>query len=190
MKLIGVLLAAALAAPLFADDLTVNLLPSTETGFLGSTFPFPVVFTGTLIDNDILNTCDGDFVDCLYLNNITIAFDQPATASDFTFLDGIFYSNVSPAFLSDDGPGSGGSGLYYSYVDIPIFGIQVDPNTPVGDYTGTVSIEGAIDDPANTTTILATETWQLNIVTPEPASFALTLVGLAAAALLAKRAAA
>jgi hypothetical protein len=189
MKLIGVLLVAALAAPLFADDLTFNLLPSTETGFLGSTFPFPVVFAGTLIDNDTLNTCDGDFVDCLYLNNITITFDQPATASDFTFLDGIFYSDV-PQLFSDDGPGSEGSGLYYSYGDAPIFGIQVDPNTPVGDYTGTVSIEGAIDDSANTTTVLATVAWQLDVVAPEPASFALTLVGLAAAALLAKRAAA
>jgi hypothetical protein len=189
MKLLKVLLVAALAAPLFAGDLTFTLLPSTETGVLGSTFPFSVVFGGTLIDNDTLNTCDPDFVDCLYLNNITITFDQTATASDFTFLDGIFYNNAAGIF-SDDGPGSGGSGLYYSYGVGPIFGIQVDPNTPVGVYTGTVSIEGAIDNSGDTTDILATEPWQLDVVAPEPATSLLTLVGLAAAALLAKRAAA
>jgi hypothetical protein len=159
------------------NDLSFSISPVTESG-QPTTFPVSIPFSGTLTDNDTANTCDSSFTDCLYLNNIGITFNpsDPTYTSTYLSLDTFPFFNELPLgqFLSDDGP----TGPYYTETGT-IFGIYIDPNTPVGVYTGEVTIYGGIDDP-NANVTLGSVDFTLNVIAPEPAPFGLALLGLAA----------
>jgi hypothetical protein len=174
----GVGLIAFFATRMYASSLTFTLSPSfdTEKAYTAGT----ALFTGTLTDTDTANTCDGENVDCLYLNFISFSFDQDTSTSHLSPNFDQFVLNV-PGSFSDDGSGS------YSGI---IFGINIAPNTPAGVYTGTVTISGGYDDPNDPPTLnnpLATTSFTLNVVSPEPADFGLAILGIAAIVLAKRR---
>lgn len=169
------ILAVALCAPVSASSLDFSLSPIMESG-QPTTYPLTVDFIGTLTDTDTSDLCDNTFTNCLYLNGISFSFDSSTAMSHLSGDSDPFYSlgATSPgAILSDD---STGSGLYYTETG-PVFGITIAPDTPIGYYTGSVTILGGIDsqtamDP------LATATFAIDVV-PEPAAGALAFFGLA-----------
>jgi hypothetical protein len=174
----GVLLLALLVARVEASSLSFTLSPAVEDG-QATTFPVTVPFSGTLTDTDTADTCDSENVDCLYLNFITFSFDQSTATSNLSGNIDEFYINV-PGVLSDDG-------IFNSYTGT-IFGITIEPDTPLGDYTGTVSVYGGYDS-QTADNLLATDSWTV-VVAPEPAAFGLAIAGLAAIVLAKRRASA
>jgi hypothetical protein len=184
MKPIQIAMIAALAALPLPAQLTFTLNPATETG-TPAPFTLATDFSGTLFDTDTLNTCDSLFTNCLYLNSIdNLTFDpsDPAGTASYLTLDTNPFYNVLPfgagcpggSILSDDSTGSGA----YDTCSGPIFGIDLAPNTPVGVYTGEITIYGGIDDPS-ANNALATASWTLDVV-PEPTSLGLSVLGVAA----------
>ena len=171
-----VLLVALLATSLYGSSLSFTLSPSVE---VGRTAPFPVSldFSGTLTDTDTGGFCDRELTNCLYLNFISFSFDQDTAVSHLSGDPVDFYlANSQFGFLSDGGPFDTFTGN--------IFGIVVQPDTPLGVYTGSVSIFGGYDDSA-ANNFLASQSFTV-VVAPEPADFGLAITGLAAV-LLAKR---
>jgi PEP-CTERM motif len=171
MRLAAIFIATAFAAlPACAGQLTFTLNPAIESGQT-STFPFTVDFTGSLTDTSTLNTCDADSTDCLFLN--AIGLDPSSFLPSFlTFDANDFYNNV-PGLLSDDGIPA------FDSVTTQIFGIQIQPNAVPGTYSGAVDIFGAIDDPGNTTNLLAVADFSV-VVVPEPSAWCLAMLGLGA----------
>jgi hypothetical protein len=171
MRLVGILFLTAFAAlSAAASILTFTLNPAIESTHV-STFPVTVDFTGTLTYTNTLDTCDTDFTDCLFLNNI--GFDPASSLPSFLTLEiNSFFNNV-PGLLSDD------SIPDFDSVTAQIFGIQIQPNATPGTYEGAVDIFGAIDDPSNTTNLLAVANFTV-VVVPEPAAWCLGMLGFAA----------
>jgi MYXO-CTERM domain-containing protein len=203
MKILHTLIVAAIVAmPSWASDLTFTLNPSSETwspGFLGVSVPY----TGTLIDTGAGDLCDNGGAGCIYLNNVVLNFDptDPAGIANFLTLDvGLFDNTLqnapSGSALSDDGPNSmTGSGLFYMMADQPIFGIEVAPGTPQGIFTGNATIYGGVTyfgDPngPGLNDPLASAKFTLAVVAPEPSPFGLAILGLGAVALVRRRVAA
>jgi len=178
MKALLVLLLAAVAAPRVQAELIFALDPTVET-LVPGTFPFSVGFSGTLTDTEPGDVCDssGFTAGCLNLNDISFTFDQNQAVSLLSADSNPFFNNIA-GFLS-------GQDSSFNTVSGTVFGIIVDPATPFGTYTGTVSIigeEGVAGD-SSSNTVLATENWTLKVV-PEPAPFGLALLGLASIALV------
>jgi len=176
MKMVRVLLFAALVAlPVGASSLTFTLTPALETATPQS-FPVSVGFSGTLTDTDAGDICDnsGFTSGCLNLNDISFTFDQNPGVSLLTGDSDPFFNNIAGFFSGQGNPS-------FDSVSGVVFGIVVAPNTPIGVYTGTVSIVGEVgavgDSSANT--VLDTENWTLDVA-PEPAPFGLMIVGLGA----------
>jgi hypothetical protein len=108
-----VFLAALLAARVQASSLSFTLDAPYAVGQPGAS-PVEVFFSGSLIDNDTANTCDGDFVDCLYLNAVSFSFDQSTATSHLSpDFDSFVVSGV-PGSLSDDGPDPSANGVLAS----------------------------------------------------------------------------
>lgn len=109
-------LALLLAAPARAD-LMFDLTPAAQSG-VGSN---EAIFTGMLSNT---SPTDG-----LFLNNIQ--FDFIDEAGDYLAADtNVFFANVPGILL----PGE-------TYTDV-VFGVIIDPETPPGQYFGTVTIQG------------------------------------------------
>jgi hypothetical protein len=176
----SVVLFALLAVHAHASSLLFTLSPAEESGQTTHA-PVDVFFSGTLTDTDTTDTCDNDNVNCLYLNFISFTFDQSTATSHLSPDTDQFYLANVPGFLSDDGASSG---LYDTYTG-NIFGINIAPDTPIGTYTGTVSIYGGYDD-SQANNLLASQTWTV-VASPEPADFGLAMAGLAALVLAKRR---
>jgi hypothetical protein len=90
-----------------------------------------------------------------------------------------FFSDIA-GFLSGQGNPA------FDSVSGEAFGVVVAPDTPLGIYTGTISILGNVSFAGDTSsnTVLDTENWTLNVVAPAPAPLALMIVGLAAIVLV------
>ena len=180
-----VFLLALTALPLFAQDLSFTL--DSDFG-LGSTpdlaaSPGPpclppacVLFSGTLLDNDT----DGSF---LSLEDISVTFlPDPASGGltpDNTFEDGdVPFLLIGDPDYQDDGAPAPNE---YSG---PIFGIDIAPGTPMGDYTGTVTIDvaGGTGDP-DFNGFTVSQQITVDVAAPEPATGWITPAGLAAVAL-------
>jgi hypothetical protein len=171
MRLVGILFLTAFAAhPAAASILTFTLNPAIESTRV-FTFPVTVDFTGILTYTNTLNTCDMGFTDCLFLNRIGL--DPSSSLPSFLTLDTDDFFNDVPGVLSDD------SIMDFDSVTTQIFGIQIQPNATPGTYEGTVDIFGAIDDPSNTTSLLAVANFTV-VVVPEPSAWCLGMLGLAA----------
>ena len=120
MRLKTFMLLSALALLLCAAparaDLVFVLTPASQSG-IGTN---EVFFTGTLT-----NTC----LTTNFLNNIQFSFTNTAT-NYLTADTNVFFANVPGILL----PGE-------TYTDV-VLGIAVNPATPPGNYSGTVTIQG------------------------------------------------
>ncbi|HLX95255.1 MAG TPA: hypothetical protein VKU37_05880 [Verrucomicrobiae bacterium] len=128
-------------------DLAFTLTPAVQSG-LGSN---EVIFAGVLTNTSL--------TDNLFLNNIQVSFTGIATnylAADTN----VFFANVPGILL----PGE-------TYGDV-VFGIAINPATPLGQYFGIVTLQGGTNIFAATN--LAGPTFE---VTLSPAALTLALAG-------------
>jgi hypothetical protein len=167
------LVAAALlglSAPAFGS-LTFVLSPSVEVSPPGTdpatceaTGVAPcVIFSGTLADTD------ADNLYYIALEDISVSFTNPSDSAYFT-LDNTFFDDV-PGGLEGDTLNNPFPNSYSG----PIFGIDIDPSTPVGVYSemAVISAAGGDGDPGYDG-FTVEEGFTVIISSPEPAS-ALTL---------------
>ena len=151
MRIYTFILAALLiAGGLRANDVFIGLDISTVTLNPGQTF----TFSGT-ITNDDLSTVD--------LNNIDVTLDGS-----------LFQVDPSPFF---SGPPTVAGGA--STPSFPLFSVTVDLpyNAPLGIQTGTLTILGGVEigntyDPT-VQDFLGSTTFNVNVSTPEPSTFAM-----------------
>lgn len=164
--LLGAAALALFAAPAWAG-LAFQLQPSVGSGRPGT---IPVIFAGTLVDTDT----DQSF---LFLNDISIVFTPPAadlsadpTGQTPTSPNTFFFNNVPGTLIGDGDP------IDTTYTG-PIFEIYIAPGTPLGDYTGVISILGGYNGPGVDLDTLASVNFHV-LVVQEPATMALWLIGL------------
>lgn len=113
------MLLPALALPLSAaqaQNLSFNLTPAAQSG-VGTG---EVYFTGALTNTGLTTN---------FLNSVQFAFTGAAT-NYFTADTNVFYANVPGIFLPGD-----------AYTDV-VYGVVINPATPPGNYSGTVTIQG------------------------------------------------
>jgi hypothetical protein len=127
-------------------DLSFSLTPAVQSG-VGTN---EVFFTGALTNTSLTTN---------FLNNIQITFTTAAT-NYFTADTNVFFANVPGILL----PGE-------TYADV-VFGIAVNPATPPGNYSGTVTIQGGTN--IFDATILSGQTFQISL---PPAALAAALSG-------------
>jgi PEP-CTERM motif len=167
---IGFLFALSLVSSnVRASDLFLQLDSPTLTGGPGDT----LTFSGTIVNND-------DFA--IDLNGIDISLNGMFTTDNTLFFFG-------PASI-DAPPGT-------ETVDFELFSVTVnDPYTdPLGIQTGTATILGNVETNGmpdlNAQNPLGSATFNVDVTTPEPSSFAMmmlaSLAGAAAAATLISR---
>jgi hypothetical protein len=161
----------ALAPPAFCS-LILTLSPSTLSGVPGGS----VIFSGTIVDTDAGTVHNGDFV---YLNDIAVIFDPPGD-SLLSAPDTFFINTVPGDLIGDTNP------IDNTYSG-PIFEVDIAPNTPAGTYTGTFSILGGYTEPLADFDVLATQTFQVVVPAPEPATAGLLLLPLAGLAAVIRR---
>ena len=149
---VGMLLAVAL--PSFSAMLfTLNNSPFSA--YAGDT----VIFLGTITPDTGAD---------IFLNGISYTYNGGAGA----YLTGdlaTFTNNVPGLFLTTDSPYTG-----------PVFSIAIDPLTPVGTYTGTVTLRGGADQFADSAIVSAP--FEVDVLAPEPGSIGLGLAGIAVVA--------
>jgi hypothetical protein len=113
-------LALMISAASMQADLAFILTPAVQAG-VGTN---EVFFTGTLTNTSL--------TDNLFLNNIQFSFSGAAT-NYLTADTNFFFANVPGILL----PGE-------TYADA-VFGIVINPATPSGSYSGTVTMQGGPD---------------------------------------------
>ncbi|HKX49725.1 MAG TPA: PEP-CTERM sorting domain-containing protein [Candidatus Binatia bacterium] len=153
---------AILPAAVKADPITLTLDP-THSVAQGSS----VTYSGSLSNGGL----PGRFI-----NAVSLTYTGPA---GITFNDSAFFTNV-PAFL-----GSGATTGVVSFFDV-----FADLLIPPGNYIGSFSVLGGVDDQDQN--ILATQEFTIMVTPsgppiPEPASMLLLASGLAGAAALRRR---
>ncbi len=145
---VGMLLAVAL--PSFSAMLfTLNNSPISA--YAGDT----VTFLGTITP---------DTASDIFLNGISYTYNAGAGA--YLTGDQTTFFNVPGAFFTTDSPYTG-----------PVFSIAINPLTPVGAYTGTVTLRGGADQFADSPIVSAP--FEVDVLAPEPGSIGLGLAGMA-----------
>jgi|SRR5450432_961444 hypothetical protein len=157
-KLFPLLAFLAVATPA-CGSLLFQLTPAVVTGSPG---PNPVIFQGTLTDTDT----DGSF---LFLNDIGVTFNAPG--GSFLSVDPNFFFNSVPGDLIGDGIAAD------DFYGGPVFEVFIANDTPSGNYFGNIAILGGFNGPGDTA-VLATQTFEVVVVTPEPGAALLTLTSL------------
>jgi hypothetical protein len=157
LSLIGTLLLCV--APAFGSSISLTINPSGLTGAPGD----GLTYSGTIV-------ASGD----VFLNGICFSFtatpcdDVSSPGPGFFTSDSLndtFFQNVPGIFQSGD-----------SYTG-PVFAVIIDPSAPAGTYSGTVTLLGGADPSA--VAPQGSGTFQLVILTPEPASIGYLLLGMA-----------
>src|SRR5579872_5545510 len=164
------LLSLFVAGGLFGDTFTFTLSPNKIFALPGD---LSDTFSGTITPPSSIPT---EFD----LNSICITFFsssctvQDGSDSALLTLDGTtFESNVPGLWLQGDP----------AYTGL-VFGLNLDPATPTGIYTGTAVLLGGTDQ--STFNPLGSAGFQV-VVTPEPVAWTLMLLGLAAIAMWSRR---
>jgi hypothetical protein len=118
-----------------------NLLFTLDSVIQNGTPGSEVYFTGTLTNTG---------TNPLYLNGIQFDFDSLA-APYLTGDANVFFNNTPVSLAATGTTGDSYAGQ--------IFGINVDPTTPSGTYTGSVTLTGGAD--GNATDILGTQNFEV-----------------------------
>jgi hypothetical protein len=148
------------------SDLLFTLDSIVQSGNPGD----ELIYTGTLT-----NTSSNP----LYLNGITFNFDNAAVP----YLSGdanVFNANVPLSLAA-----SGSAGDSYSGA---IFGVALDPSTPPGTYTGSVTLTGGADGNAND--VLGTQNFGVATpagAVPEASSLSMAVIGLLSVGIVRRR---
>jgi hypothetical protein len=157
------------AIPAFATGLQLTLNPAIQAGIPGGS----VIFSGTLVDTDT----DSSF---LFLNDLSVLFTPPADS--YLSVDPTFFFNTVPGDLFGDG--ITGDDTYTG----PLFEIYIAPDTPWGNYSGTINILGGYNGPgADFDPLLVTPVDFQVVVAPEPTTLLLTMAGIAGIAIIKRR---
>jgi hypothetical protein len=165
------------AAPAFGDslgDLSISLVPDTGSGSPApgtvdsgdcTLYSYCVLFSGTLTDNDT----DASL---LFVTGFDVSF-TPTPGTGSLLPDGTFGNDAQTVFIGD--PTS--SFPTYSYSGA-IFGIDIAPGTPLGEYAGVLSVytSGGTNDLGDGQTFTAPFT--VDVVAPEPSAASLIFAGL------------
>jgi hypothetical protein len=156
---------AILSIPAWAG-VTLILTPNVEIGMPGD----EVIFHGTF------NVDSGD--PDTFFNDLDFFFTTPA-GSYLTPDPNVFFS-FAPGVLCGSDPNCPAS----SVPGDPIFGLQIAPGTPSGNYFGTVTMLGGVGDPAPFDPLTSAVSFEVDVVSPEPATLLLIgpvlMAGLAA----------
>ncbi len=146
------------------SDLLFTLDSAIQSGSPGS----EVVFTGTLANTGVAP---------LFLNGIAFNFDGVGPA--YLSGDANLFLNSVPISLAASGT------VGDTYVG-PIFGVNLDPTTPYGTYTGSVMLTGGAD--GNATNLLGTQNFGMlaqppSGSVPETDTWFMAILGLMVAGL-------
>ena len=168
-------------SPAYSDDLSILLDSNSGSGSPTTGTPMPgfcvppncVLFTGTLQDNDT-------DLSVLSLNTIGITFSPSNPSSGYLTLDdNTFYNNVGALLIGDPNWLVNGEqdGFLANFYTGPVFGIDIAPGTPYGEYTAVISVNtsGGTNDTDSGQTF--TQTITVDVV-PEPAAAGLLLAAL------------
>ncbi len=174
----------AVSPALFASDIVITFAPATVIyppgleAFTcqsnGGNSPC-LAFSGAIDDIDT----DGSL---LALADIRVTLN--GAASTYLTPDNTFFNDASGLLVGDPNAATDGNPFSNTYGG-PIFGLDINPNTPWGVYTGSIQISGynLASDPGETDElVLGQQTFAVNVV-PEPFTFGLTAAGLLALAL-------
>jgi hypothetical protein len=180
-KLILLSSSLLLAMPASADLITFTLDQSTISTLPGGTFDPTCQNLATLqcviFSGNISFTTDQDY----FVYDIQIALNpaNPDGGADVTGNDNYFQANVPGAF----GPDGITSGSYSG----GLFEVDVAPDTPVGIYNGTATLVAtdSLGDPITGPDIV--QSFQVDVVTPEPGMGMLMFAGLASLAAMGRR---
>jgi hypothetical protein len=144
-------LLAILSIPAGAG-VTLVLTPNLEIGMPGD----EVTFQG----NFGVDSGDPD----TFFNDLDFSLIPPADGF-LTPDKNIFFVNA-PGSLCNNDPSCAGFTQYTG----PIFGVQIAPGTPFGDYFGTVTMLGGVGDAnsANTDPLTTPVGFEVDVVSPEP----------------------
>jgi hypothetical protein len=169
--------AAAISPALFGDDILIAFNPATiiyppgldtytcQSNGVGS-LPC-IAFSGVVTDTDT----DESFIT---LSDLAVTFD--GSGSTYLTQDNTFSNNAPGLLVGDPNAANTYAG--------PIFGLDIDPNTPWGTYTGSIQISGynlTNDQDETNELVFGQQTFTVNVV-PEPFTFGLTAAGLLALA--------
>ncbi len=148
------------------SGVTLILTPSTENGLPGG----EVVFSGTFgVDT-------GD--PFTFFNDLSAVFTPPADT--LLALDtNVFFANTPGVLCADD------PSCQQSYTG-PIFGIQIAPGTPSGQYFGTITMLGGAD-PSFTDPLTTPVQFEVDVQSPTPEPTTLLLAGSAILGIFARR---
>jgi hypothetical protein len=149
---------------------TLALTPTVENGLPGG----EVIFSGTFgVSNGDPNT---------FFNDLSANFTPPADVY-LTLDTNVFFANT-PGVLCGNDPS-----CQQSYTG-PIFGVQIAPGTPTGQYFGTLTMLGGAD-PSFFDPLTSPAAFQVNVQSPipEPGTFLLAcpLIAAGLLAIAAKR---
>lgn len=183
------ILVLAMPCAAFGNDLSFTLNPAAQTYpptydpaicevNSGTTQPC-LLFLGTLTDTDT----DGSY---LSLYSLTLDFTNDPQDSAYFTVDNAFYNDVPGSFVGDPNAATDGSPVPNTYTG-PIFGLDIDPSTPSGEYNLTAAIEGAGGTGDPTYSGFIEEAQFAVFVVPEPASFLMVFAALLVIALLRAR---
>jgi hypothetical protein len=168
------LLPILLLLPTFAaGNIAFNVTAPTAQSTLPGGSPNPNCVNGSLSCLIFSGNIVPDVANDTYINGIQVAF-SPLSAG-LASNDNFFFANV-PGFLASFDPTYSG----------PIFEIDVDTTVSLGLYTGTVTLLGGTNGPADLLP-LAADNFSI-MVTPEATTVWLTASGLLILGLLRRRA--
>lgn len=162
-----------------ADELTYSLVSNVGYGSATGQNPDPdfcappncVLFTGTLMDNDVDPSLD---TNPTYLG-ISTPYTAAADMTDFALVLSI--DNVAPTGVlsGDTNYATDNLGNPPNIYQGPIFGVDIPAGTPVGDYVDAVYLE--IYPTNGNSPFTVSQTVDV-VVIPEPSALWLSLAGL------------
>jgi hypothetical protein len=182
MKYTLLLLAVSCALPLpaFGAGLTFAVSPNAEFGPPGGNSD-PTCQNGTLSCLIFSSIITPDDTNDAIFTDVQVVFNSPSPGLS---LNDNFFLVLGPAFLNSCSQPACDPTDPANWFSGPTFEIDVDPSTALGVYNATATLIGGFDpDPANDTTVLGSDTFQIVIV-PEPAfgwaaCLAMALIALA-----------
>ena len=181
--LLASIVLAAVSPALFGEEIVITLTPSTvlyppsldastceSNGGNAPCISFSGVITDTDTDDSLIT-----------LSDLTFTFN--GLGSTYLTQDNTFFNSAAGLLVGDPNAATDGNPFSNTYTG-PIFGLDLNANTPGGTYTGSIQVSGynLTNDPGQTNELVLGQQNFTVQVAPEPFTFALTAAGLLALA--------